>query len=152
MRSKENQPVYESSWWYYLNQPAWVLAVRPHGPSNRPNSDESNRGQVSVPGVFARLPVIRLTTIGHKSGKERTVPLFGFREGEQWFVIASNYGSDEHPAWYGNLKANPEVKLTHEDRTKPYLARDATPEEWEEYWNRATDVHSISCFWIKLCQ
>lgn len=95
-------------------------------------------GRVSIPRVLAGLPVIRLTTTGVKSGKERTVPLLGFQDGEKWFVVASNWGDDVHPAWYYNLQANPEVRLTHNDETDQYIARDATDGERAEYWNQAT--------------
>jgi len=52
--------------------------------------------RISIPRTFAGLPVVRLTTTGAKTGVDRTVPLVGFREGEEWVLIASNWGRDEH--------------------------------------------------------
>lgn len=98
-------------------------------------------GRASVPKLLAGLPVIRLTTTGAKTGKERTVPVLGLRDGEKWVVVASNWGDDRHPAWYHNLQADPAVKVTDDDRTDDYVARDATEDEWETYWNRATDLY-----------
>lgn len=98
-------------------------------------------GRVSVPRLLAGLPTVRLTTVGAKTGKERTVPVLGLRDGETWVLFASNWGDDRHPAWYHNLRANPAVELTHGDRTRRYVAREATEDEREEYWERATDLY-----------
>lgn len=98
-------------------------------------------GRVSIPRQLAGLPVVQLTTIGAKTGKERTVPLVGLRDGEDWVLVASNWGSERHPAWYHNLQANPAVELTHDEETERYVARDATEEERAEYWERASELY-----------
>lgn len=98
-------------------------------------------GRVSIPSVLAGLPVVRLTTTGAKSGKERTVPVLALRDGDEWVVIASNWGGDRHPAWYHNLKANPEVTVTHDDLTGRYVAREVDGEEREGYWEWANEVY-----------
>jgi deazaflavin-dependent oxidoreductase (nitroreductase family) len=96
---------------------------------------------VSVPGVLTGLPVIRLTTIGAKSGKLRTLPVVGLSDGDKVVVIASNYGQAHHPAWYFNLRAHPEATLEVPGRTGTYLAREATPAERQIYWRRASDIY-----------
>jgi deazaflavin-dependent oxidoreductase (nitroreductase family) len=53
--------------------------------------------------------VLLLTTTGRKSGQPRTVPLVPFFEGEQAYVMASMAGAPDHPAWYVNLKNDPDV-------------------------------------------
>jgi deazaflavin-dependent oxidoreductase (nitroreductase family) len=55
--------------------------------------------------------VLLLTTTGNKTGKERTVPVMMFDDGDRRFVIASAAGSATHPAWYKNLAKNPEVTV-----------------------------------------
>src|SRR6187455_3158036 len=70
-----------------------------------------SHGRVSIPGVVTGLPVITLTTIGAKSGKLRTVPMVGLRDGDKVVVIASNFGQAHHPAWYYNLRANPQATV-----------------------------------------
>jgi F420H(2)-dependent quinone reductase len=67
--------------------------------------------------------VLLLTTTGHKSGKARTVPVMQFDDGGRRFVIASNGGNPEHPAWFKNLQGRPEV--TVEMRGERYQARAA---------------------------
>jgi deazaflavin-dependent oxidoreductase (nitroreductase family) len=50
-----------------------------------------------------------LTTIGARSGRERTVPLAGFADGERrWLVVGSFAGAARHPAWFINLARNPD--------------------------------------------
>src|SRR5580704_16689367 len=53
--------------------------------------------------------LLLLTTVGNKSGKSRTVPVVPFFEGGETYVIASLGGAPQHPAWYKNLLANPDV-------------------------------------------
>jgi deazaflavin-dependent oxidoreductase (nitroreductase family) len=54
-------------------------------------------------------PVLLLTTVGAKTGKEHTHILGGFPDGEDaWLVIASNGGASSHPAWFLNLAKNPD--------------------------------------------
>lgn len=53
--------------------------------------------------------ILLLTTVGNKSGKSRTVPVVPFFEGAETYVIASMGGAPEHPAWYKNLLARPDV-------------------------------------------
>ena len=59
--------------------------------------------------MFNGFPVLVLTTIGARSGKERHTVLGGFPEGENsWLIIASKGGSPTHPAWLHNIAANPD--------------------------------------------
>jgi deazaflavin-dependent oxidoreductase (nitroreductase family) len=100
-----------------------------------------SHGRVSVPGVFTGLPVVMLTTIGAKSGQPRTVPLVGLRDGNKVVVIGSNFGQVHHPGWYHNLRAHPEATVELPGHIGTYLAREATPAEWQKYWQRASDLY-----------
>jgi deazaflavin-dependent oxidoreductase (nitroreductase family) len=91
-------------------------------------------GSLSIPGLTAGLPVIRLTTIGAKSGQPRTVPVAGLSDGDKVILVASNFGQAHHPAWYHNLRANPEATLVLPTRSGTYLAHEATPAERAHYW------------------
>jgi len=54
-------------------------------------------------------PIVLLTTIGARTGQERTHVLGGFAEGnDAWLVVASNGGAATHPAWFINLAKNPD--------------------------------------------
>jgi deazaflavin-dependent oxidoreductase (nitroreductase family) len=82
--------------------------------------------------------VALLTTTGHKSGEERTTPLIYGKTNGDHMVVASKGGSDEPPAWYLNLKENPEVEFQVKGDRFKARARDATPEEKPELWKRMT--------------
>ncbi len=99
-------------------------------------------GHISLSRVLAGVPTIRLTTVGAKTGTERTVPVMGIPHEHTWVLVASNWGGDSHPAWYHNLSANPEVKVTYKDRTERYLAHEATGAAREEYWERAKQLYA----------
>ena len=61
------------------------------------------------PKLFMGFPVLLLTTVGAKTGKERTHILGGFPDGaDAWLVVASKGGAATHPAWFINLAKNPE--------------------------------------------
>ena len=54
-------------------------------------------------------PVLLLTTVGAKTGQERTQILGGFPDGDEaWLVVASKGGAATHPAWFINLAKNPD--------------------------------------------
>ncbi|RBO87861.1 deazaflavin-dependent oxidoreductase (nitroreductase family) [Nocardia puris] len=56
-------------------------------------------------------PVILLTTTGRKSGQPRTQPLLYVHDGDTLYVIGSNFGQAHHPAWTGNLLAEPRATV-----------------------------------------
>lgn len=69
----------------------------------------ANEGKLS--GQLANSSLLLLTTIGAKSGLERTIPLGYVRDGERLVTIAANAGAVAHPDWYHNLLANPLVTV-----------------------------------------
>jgi len=74
-----------------------------------------------------------LTTVGVRSGKERTSPVMYHRDGERYVVVASKGGAPENPDWYNNLKANPvaRVEVGTEMGTETFEVR-ASEAEGEE--------------------
>ena len=87
--------------------------------------------------------VVFLTTTGRKTGKERTWPLVGVPHGGDWLVIGSNNGADEHPSWYLNVTANPEVSLAVNNITTKMRARVATGDERTELWAYVTTEQHV---------
>jgi deazaflavin-dependent oxidoreductase (nitroreductase family) len=82
-------------------------------------------------------PVVLLTTTGRKSGKRRTLPLLGFKDGETWYVIASMGGSPRHPAWYLNLQKQPRCTLQVRGRKLEVTASDAPPDLRQRLYDQA---------------
>jgi deazaflavin-dependent oxidoreductase (nitroreductase family) len=78
--------------------------------------------------------ILLLTTTGRKSGEARTTPLIHSVDGDRWVVIASKGGAPDHPAWYKNLAADPEVTIEVEADEVPVVASTAEGEERERLW------------------
>ncbi|HWB70070.1 MAG TPA: nitroreductase family deazaflavin-dependent oxidoreductase [Solirubrobacterales bacterium] len=77
-----------------------------------------------------------LTTTGRRSGEDRTTPLIYGRDGDAYVIVASKGGSDEPPAWYLNLSADPGVEVqVKADRFKA-RARTAGPDEKPALWGK----------------
>jgi deazaflavin-dependent oxidoreductase (nitroreductase family) len=86
-------------------------------------------------GSFGGMPVLILTTTGRKSGRKRSTMLTSpVRDGDRLVIVASYGGDDRHPAWFLNLRDNPDVTVTMGGRTRPMRARVATDEEKAELW------------------
>jgi deazaflavin-dependent oxidoreductase (nitroreductase family) len=98
-------------------------------------------GKQSFAGIAAGLPAVILTTTGARSGKPRTVALLGIPHPAGVAVVATNYGDAKHPAWYHNLKANPEATVTIEGDTWHATGRLATREERDAIWAKGVEIY-----------
>jgi deazaflavin-dependent oxidoreductase (nitroreductase family) len=96
---------------------------------------EASGGRVA--GAFAGKPVVILTTLGRRSGKERKSPLMRYTDGERYAVVAGNVGAPTHPEWYLNVLANPAVMLQDGDDVRQFVARVAEGDERAEWWTKA---------------
>ncbi|HEX7293613.1 MAG TPA: nitroreductase family deazaflavin-dependent oxidoreductase [Solirubrobacterales bacterium] len=88
-----------------------------------------------IPGVPGKM--LLLDHVGAKSGTKRTAPLLYFRDGEDLVIVASKGGFPKHPAWFHNLKANPDTTVQVGSHHVPVHARVANPEERERLWPEA---------------
>lgn len=93
-------------------------------------------------GFKKPVPVILLTTLGRKSGKPRTVPLLYLRDGANVVVVASQGGMASNPAWYLNLKDNPDVTIQEGKHTTVMRARDATDDERQRLWPQLVEIYA----------
>jgi len=90
----------------------------------------------------AKMPVVELTTIGRKSGEPRTVILTSpVQEGDTYVVVASRGGDPTHPAWFLNLRDNPDVEVTIKGKQSKRHARVASPAERARLWPQVTTMH-----------
>jgi deazaflavin-dependent oxidoreductase (nitroreductase family) len=92
-------------------------------------------------GTLMGAPVLLLTTTGHKSGLKRTVPLLYLKDGARYFVVASKGGFPTDPAWYANLKANPEVEVQEGADVKAMRARTVSDAEKAQVWPRLVAMY-----------
>ena len=77
-----------------------------------------------------------LTTKGRKSGEERLNALIYGMAGDNPVIVASKGGNPDHPAWYLNLRDDPNVQVQIRGEKFDAVARDATPEERPELWRQ----------------
>lgn len=90
--------------------------------------------------IWNDAPILLLTTKGHKSGQMRTTPLIFARDGEALVIIASKGGAPEHPDWYVNLSAEPNVRVQVKDEVFDAVARTVAGPERQRLWEEAVKV------------
>lgn len=101
-----------------------------------------SHGKYSLTNWLSGLPVVVLTTTGAKTGKVRTVPLAGFPDGDNIFLVPTSFGTPHYPAWYHNLIANSQVKINLNGETRKYHARIVEEKkERDSYWQIALDYY-----------
>jgi deazaflavin-dependent oxidoreductase (nitroreductase family) len=88
------------------------------------------------------LPVVLLSVRGAQTGVERTVPLVYFTDGGEVILIASSFGRPRYPAWYHNIKANPEVTLEAKGRTARFRAREVDGEDRARLYELAKQLYT----------
>ena len=91
-----------------------------------------------IPGLG---PMLLLDHVGAKSGVRRTAPLIYVEDGADVVLVASKGGFPKNPAWFYNLKANPETVVQIKGERRPVRARVAGPEERGRLWAKAVEVY-----------
>ena len=89
-----------------------------------------------VGGSFDGAPVVLVHHIGAKSGEHRVAPVLGMPDGEDIIVVASYGGAPKSPAWFHNLKANPETRVEVKGRVIPVRATVIPEPQRTELWPR----------------
>ena len=91
------------------------------------------RGGITRPW---KVDALLLTTRGRRSGRERTVVLQFFRDGDAMIVAAANDGGTSHPGWYFNLAADPAARVEVMGRAIAVRAEELSPDEAAAWWQR----------------
>jgi deazaflavin-dependent oxidoreductase (nitroreductase family) len=87
------------------------------------------------------VPTLLLTTRGRKSGKLRRTALIYGEDGEgRYLLVASKGGAPEHPSWYLNLAAHPEVEVQVGADKFAARARTADAQEKPRLWQLMTSI------------
>jgi deazaflavin-dependent oxidoreductase (nitroreductase family) len=94
-------------------------------------------------GNLLGMPAFEVTTIGRKSGQPRKVMLTSpYQEGDTIAIVASKGGNDEHPAWYLNLRDNPEVEVAYPGKAPQKMtARITEGAERARLWELIAEDH-----------
>ena len=91
------------------------------------------RGRLTTAG-WRPLPYLLLTTTGRRTGQPRTQPLLYARDGADYVVVGSNWGQAHHPAWSGNLLANPDGVVTLAGQEIPVRAELVEGPDRDRLW------------------
>ena len=78
--------------------------------------------------------LVLLTTVGARTGQQRTTPMMFHRDGERVLVVAANAGAPKHPDWYRNLTREPRVRLEIGAEAYPAIATVLSGEERDREW------------------
>lgn len=123
-----------------LARQSWFVAVGKH---TLPHVDrvlyKATRGRVGAMSPSG-LTGLLLTTVGRKTGKERSVPLLYVGHEGKYYLTGSNWGQEHHPVWTLNLMANPEATLTVKGKKIPVTARLLEGGERAAIWPVLTDT------------
>lgn len=103
---------------------------------------ESSGGTEGTTLMDTGMPVIIVTNRGRKTGAIRKTPLMRVADGDNYVLVASKGGAPEHPVWYYNLKADPNVEIRDETEVYPMRVREVDdPAERERLWALAVEAY-----------
>ncbi|MCL2731565.1 MAG: nitroreductase family deazaflavin-dependent oxidoreductase [Actinomycetia bacterium] len=118
-----------------------------YGPSpeawvrNQVEEYEGSGGTKGTTLMDTGMPVVIVTNRGAKSGKVRKTPLMRVEHEGSYAAVASKGGAPEHPLWYYNLRANPDVMVQDGTETHQMTAREITGDERAAWWERSVAAY-----------
>ncbi|WP_026208870.1 nitroreductase/quinone reductase family protein [Catelliglobosispora koreensis] len=83
---------------------------------------------------------LRLTTIGRRTGQERSVMVGYYEDGPNFVTMAMNGWGEAEPAWWLNLRANPQATIETADGPRAITARAARGQERVRLWQRWSEI------------
>lgn len=120
------------------NLPQWMIDH-----ANRYLSSGGTDGHIYTMNMPDRptlnVPSLLLTTVGRKSGERFIFPLFYGTEGNSYFVVASKGGAPQHPGWYRNILADPNVEVQVGTKKMRARARTAAGAERTRLWAKSLE-------------
>jgi deazaflavin-dependent oxidoreductase (nitroreductase family) len=94
-------------------------------------------GRVGLRRATAEHPgIVRLRTMGRRTGEERSVMLGYIEDGPNLVTVAMNGWADSEPAWWLNLQSHPDATVDVTGGSRAVVARSAHDEERERLWAR----------------
>ena len=92
---------------------------------------------------MAGYSILLLHTTGRKSGVAYTIPLTYFQDGENYLLVASNWGRQHNPGWYYNILHQPEVTIQVNDQVLAVKAYQALGDEYTRLWEMVTSRNNF---------
>ena len=84
--------------------------------------------------------MMRLTTTGRRTGKERNVIVAYYEDGPNLVTMAMNGWGEPEPAWWLNMQAHPDVEVVLPDGPRSVTGRKAGPDERPRLWDRWREI------------
>jgi deazaflavin-dependent oxidoreductase (nitroreductase family) len=102
--------------------------------------NKSAAGRIRRTGKMMGFNALNLTTIGAKTGAERTSPVGWFPGPDDcWLIVASAAGAQRNPAWYYNIAAHPDkVTIEVQGSSIPVTADQLHGDERDQEWQKIT--------------
>lgn len=94
---------------------------------------------LSRPEAGSKFGMLRLATVGRKSGQPRVAIIGYYEDGPNLVTLAMNGWGEKEPAWWLNLQAQPETMVGLADGPRAVRARSATGDERDRLWARFAD-------------
>ena len=102
---------------------------------------EASGGQRANTLLDTGMPVIIFTYRGRRSGKVHKSALMRVEHDGRYALVASKGGAPDHPVWYHNLVANPEIMIQDGPEPKDFVVREIDGAERDEWWKRAVAAY-----------
>ena len=126
--------------WFAASAPGgWLFARVLHHLDHAAFTLTGGRGTLT--SLVAGLPVIMLTTTGARTGRSRTVPVFGFPIEERLAIAAGNFGGQQEPAWCLNLRRDPHARIVVNHQTRRVVAEELFGEARAAVWDRCLMIY-----------
>ena len=132
----------DEDWATILDQTSSIDRIHSDGKADVEGYLANPKGRATGEGPSG-LPTLLLTSVGRKSGKERTVALVFLQHGDDMIVVGSLAGYDRHPAWCLNVTANPDCWLQLDDKKMKAVARNATDAERADLWDKLNTMFPV---------
>lgn len=97
---------------------------------------KTTRGRLG--SQLGRQSVLLLNTIGRKTGKNHTTTLAYYRDGNNYLLVATNWGKESHPGWFYNLVQSPRTTIQVGASTIQVEARIVEGDEYQRLWQLVT--------------
>jgi F420H(2)-dependent quinone reductase len=94
---------------------------------------------LSRPEAGSKFGMLRLTTLGRRSGQPRVAIVGYFEDGPNLVTLAMNGWGEKEPAWWLNLQARPDTTVELPGETRAVRARAAAGEERARLWAKFRD-------------
>lgn len=92
---------------------------------------------------MAGYSILLLHASGRKSGVAYTIPLTYFPDGENYLLVASNWGREHNPGWYYNLLHRPDAIIQVKEKTLSVKAYRAIGDEYPRLWKAVTSWNNF---------